>query len=307
VWDGTELCEQRDNIGGTVIKRFFGGGEQISGTNYYFTRDHLGSIREMVNSAGVIQYRANYDPYGRLMTVQGTLIPDFLYAGMYYETADGLNLTLFRPYDADLGRWLSRDPMGEMAGLNLYPYVSNDPIDSVDSLGLFQGTKTISVDGVGVIITAGNNSGQKNVGVYVGVGVGGTSSFDPRDSGTHASGFDPGVAATGDIGKGYGGSFNYSPNDGPSAGISHPINKGPLTIGLDTDGKGSVTMDTGKGGAVGAGGTYYGKPPPDAGHSVATTVWTWQCGSKTVITNQPGAPGLGWKLIDIHQTTNLVL
>ncbi len=133
IWDGTELVEKRNT---TMTNRFFAEGEQIKGTNYFYTRDHLGSIREMVNSVGAIQYRANYDPYGRLTTVQGTLVPDFLYAGMYYEAADNLNLTLFRAYDADLGRWPSRDPLGELGGVNLYDYVENDPANQIDPLGL---------------------------------------------------------------------------------------------------------------------------------------------------------------------------
>jgi RHS repeat-associated protein len=144
IWDGVGLYEQRDNTGSTVTKRFFGEGEQINGTNYFFTRDHLGSVREMVNSIGAIQYRADYDPYGRLIPVQGTLAPDFLYAGMYYEAADGLNLTLYRAYSADLGRWLSRDPSGETSGLNLYDYVFNNPVKAIDFFGL--GTWSYDVD-----------------------------------------------------------------------------------------------------------------------------------------------------------------
>ena len=136
VWDGQALVEQRNLTGTNVTKRFFGQGEQISGTNYFFTRDHLGSIREVVNSSGVIQYRADYDPYGRPIIIQGNLVPDFGYAGMYYEAADGLNLTLYRSYTADLGRWLSRDPLAEAASLNLYAYVANNPINLFDPLGL---------------------------------------------------------------------------------------------------------------------------------------------------------------------------
>jgi len=135
VWIGTALAEQRDATGGTVVKRFFGQGEQISGTNYFFTTDHLGSVREMTDGSGTIQARYDYDPYGRQTKVSGILDADFGYAGMYYHAPSGLNLTLYRAYSSDLGRWLSRDPLAEMAGLNLYDYGDNDPINRTDPNG----------------------------------------------------------------------------------------------------------------------------------------------------------------------------
>jgi RHS repeat-associated protein len=119
-----------------VTKRFFNGGEQVSGTNYYFTRDHLGSVREMTDTTGTIKTRYDYDPFGRQIKTSGTMDSDFGYAGMYSHSPSGLSLTLFRAYCADLGRWLSRDPLAEKEGFNLYAYVLNNPINFVDLYGL---------------------------------------------------------------------------------------------------------------------------------------------------------------------------
>jgi YD repeat-containing protein len=61
-WCATELCEERDSTGGNVTKRFFGQGEQISSTNYFFTRDHLGSVREMLDGAAAIEVDPIFKP-----------------------------------------------------------------------------------------------------------------------------------------------------------------------------------------------------------------------------------------------------
>jgi RHS repeat-associated protein len=141
VWCGNELCEERDAAGSTVTKRFFKQGEQISGANYYFTRDHLGSIREMVASNGTtIKARYDYDPFGRRsnnLINNNPAEADFGFTGHYFHQASGLYLALYRAYDANLGRWLSRDPYKKsVAKRALYVYCKNEPINSRDSYGL---------------------------------------------------------------------------------------------------------------------------------------------------------------------------
>jgi RHS repeat-associated protein len=76
------------------------------------------------------------DPYGRTTLVSGSNLSDFQYAGYYTHQPSGLNLTLFRAYDSSTARWLSRDPIAENGGINLYGYVANNPIWAIDPFGL---------------------------------------------------------------------------------------------------------------------------------------------------------------------------
>jgi RHS repeat-associated protein len=43
---------------------------------------------------------------------------------------------LARPYDPNLARWITRDPLGEDGGQNLYGFVGNNPVDLTDPFGL---------------------------------------------------------------------------------------------------------------------------------------------------------------------------
>jgi RHS repeat-associated protein len=166
LWCDKELAEERDSSGGTVTKRFYAQGEQISGVNYYFTRDHLGSIREM-RVGSLIVARYDYDSWGRRAKISGGLDADFGFTGHYFHAPSGLHLALYRAYSADLGRWFSRDPVGERVTViasgalahrrtgssirgftgvdeldrfdnndSLYDYVGNKPTQMTDPLGL---------------------------------------------------------------------------------------------------------------------------------------------------------------------------
>jgi RHS repeat-associated protein len=61
---------------------------------------------------------------------------DFGFTGHYTDAATSLLFAPYRMYDAALGRWLSRDPIGEEGGINLYGYVGNAPVNWFDPLGL---------------------------------------------------------------------------------------------------------------------------------------------------------------------------
>ena len=53
-------------------------------------------------------------------------------------TSSGVSVYGFRFYVPELGRWVSRDPIQEEGGLNLYSFVSNDPVGKLDFLGMVE-------------------------------------------------------------------------------------------------------------------------------------------------------------------------
>jgi RHS repeat-associated protein len=148
LWCGETICQVRDvndDVNHVVIHSYFPEGEgecpasgPASGpcAGRVYVRDHLGSVRHQVSSVtGVNLREADYDPYGNRTRSLGGLA-GFGYAGMFYHENSGLYLTHYRAYDPRTSRWLSRDPLGEFAGANLYSYVHGNPLRSVDALGL---------------------------------------------------------------------------------------------------------------------------------------------------------------------------
>ncbi|MBU2787249.1 RHS repeat-associated core domain-containing protein, partial [Acidithiobacillus sp. VAN18-1] len=105
----------------------------------FYVSDRLGSVRETVNQDHLITARMSYTAYGETQTTLTPFIgkaPDYRYAGLFFHEQSGLYLAVFRAYDPSAGRWISRDPIGEDGGVNLYAYSKSVPINNNDSLGL---------------------------------------------------------------------------------------------------------------------------------------------------------------------------
>lgn len=142
VWARGERCEARDGSG-SLLAQYFTQGEIQSGTAYFYTGDHLGSVREMTDTSGNIKLAQSYDPYGRVQQLQnaGSFYASFGYAGMYVHQRSGMNLAVARAYSPTLGRFITRDPIGEAGGTNLFAYAGGDPINGSDASGLLPGQK----------------------------------------------------------------------------------------------------------------------------------------------------------------------
>ena len=125
------------------------------GTNTYYTQgidewrygqtkfvlgDALGSMVNLTDSSQNVTDGAIYEAFGNLLGRGGNTDTPFLFgggAGYQTEKDSGLMLLGHRFYDASIGRFISRDPIG--AGENWYTYASNNPTMSLDPLGLQEG------------------------------------------------------------------------------------------------------------------------------------------------------------------------
>lgn len=134
VWCAKDRCEQRDQ-NSNILAQYFTCGTMMAGSNYYWTKDHSPSVREMTNSSGVVEAQYSYDPFGRVLKLRGSLTSDFQFANYYFHLTSGLGLPVARCYSSILGRWIQRDPMQEAGGKNLFTFNNNSPLNYTDPTG----------------------------------------------------------------------------------------------------------------------------------------------------------------------------
>jgi RHS repeat-associated protein len=100
--------------------------------------DGLGNVTAVLNTTnGQVVARYDYGPFGEPLGESGdTDACPFRWQTKWYDAESQHYYFGYRHYDPRLGRWLSRDPMGEDGGFNLYAYCGNDPVNRHDPLGL---------------------------------------------------------------------------------------------------------------------------------------------------------------------------
>ena len=104
-------------------------------------KDHLGSIRVVVNEAGEIVSSDDYDPWGMLLNGRSTdtayLNVKYKFTGKERDTETGYDYFGWRLYDGRIGRWLQTDPLaGESPEFSPYIYANDNPITIVDLFGM---------------------------------------------------------------------------------------------------------------------------------------------------------------------------
>ncbi len=131
---------------------------------HFVAYDGNGNVAALVKAVdGTISARYEYGPFGELIRASGPMakVNPIRWSTKYWDEETDLVYYGYRYYSPSLGRWLSRDPMGEYsfelsrqvaakncnllqpdaaqvaASANLYCFVGNNPINSTDPFGLF--------------------------------------------------------------------------------------------------------------------------------------------------------------------------
>lgn len=130
-WRDGRSMESAGGIGGLWLVK--------SGTNAYHPMyDAVGNVIGL----STIMYNQKaatyeYTPFGGLMADYGSGASQnpFRFSTKYRDEETGLIDFGYRFYNPETGRWLNRDPIGELGGVNLYAFGPNSPINGVDPNG----------------------------------------------------------------------------------------------------------------------------------------------------------------------------
>ncbi|NJC37247.1 RHS repeat-associated protein [Xanthomonas arboricola] len=115
------------------------------GQLHYIEPDHLGSPRVVVDAArdiAVWSWSLKGEAFGNTAPNQdpdgdgAAMVFDMRFPGQRFDAASGFNQNYFRDYDAATGRYGQSDPIDIAADISKYSYVSANPYEMLDLLGL---------------------------------------------------------------------------------------------------------------------------------------------------------------------------
>jgi RHS repeat-associated protein len=145
IWNNGLLLQERNGSNGVErsyiwgVARTGGVGALLAlvqgGQTYQYFSNSRGDITAVLDSNGDVAAAYAHDPFGIPLMSAGTLKQPFGFSTKTYDEGTGLYYYGYRFYTPRLGRWLSRDPLAEVASINLYSFSGNNPIARFDPFG----------------------------------------------------------------------------------------------------------------------------------------------------------------------------
>lgn len=138
---------------------------------HYYTQDHLGNNRAVVNQSGTVEQITHYYPFCGFFADQGTnsSLQPYKYNGKELDRTHGLDWYDYgaRNYDATLCQFTAIDPLCEKYyHISPYAYCGNNPIRFIDPTGMFYGDY-YDYDG-NLVGTDGKDDNKKYLVLYKG-------------------------------------------------------------------------------------------------------------------------------------------
>ena len=107
---------------------------QKDGSWFTYGHDVTKNVWEVFGPSGYVRTSYDYAPFGAV-SATGDVTQPFQWSSEFYDSELGLVYYNYRHYSPTDGRWLSRDPIEEEGGRNLYAISENKPIYKWDVLG----------------------------------------------------------------------------------------------------------------------------------------------------------------------------
>ena len=135
VWglDLSGTMQGAGGVGGLLVVTNSGNGA------HFCAYDGNGNVAALVKASdGTVSANYEYGPFGEALRVTGTMAKanPMRFSSKYQDEESDFLYYGYRSYNPSVGRWLSRDPVGERAGPDRYAFGWNDAINQKDLLGL---------------------------------------------------------------------------------------------------------------------------------------------------------------------------